>query len=134
MGSYERDGDDPALVSRSWLFARGAHRGICNPALRADPSIVVGDFVVSGRTVTLRMPRAFSDVDSRSVRDWLLEFCRQPQTNLPAVSFALPKRAVKMASAVLDESRSGAIRRIIAARVSTLPPGALFFLVVSIAS
>ena len=84
---------------------------------------------MSGRTITVRIPCFWLGVNSKCVRSWLLDYCREPTSNLPAdpgpgskrVSLSLPKRAIKMASAVLDESESATLRRIIASRVNALP-------------
>jgi hypothetical protein len=85
---------------------------------------------MSGRTITVRMPRAWVGVDSELVRRWLADFLRHPTPNLPPdpgggdtrKSFSLPKRAVKVVSGLLDETESAALRRIIAARMNALPP------------
>lgn len=76
------------------------------------------------------MPRAWAGVDSETLRRWLADFLRHPNPNLPAdpgpgerrVSFSLPKRQVKVASGLLDETESAALRRIVAARMGSLPP------------
>jgi len=91
---------------------------------------------VSGRTITVRMPRAWVGVDSESVRRWLADFLRHPTPNLPPdpgggetrKSFSLPKRAVKVVSGLLDETESAALRRIIASRMATLTPARSFSL------
>ena len=94
-------------------------------------------FAVSARTLTIRIPRAWAGVSSKHARLWLLDFCRDPKTQLPLdpgpgprskrVSFSVPKRAVKFAAAALDEeSESAVLRRIIASRMMVLPPAGSF--------
>jgi len=89
------------------------------------------------RTITVRLPRAFIGANSASVRRWLLDFCRNPKVQLPLdpgpeprskrVSFSIPKRIVKFASAALgDESASACIRRIVAWHMMALPSARSF--------
>jgi len=82
------------------------------------------------QTFTLRIPGSWAGrLSSERVRDWLAAFLQRPTPNLPPdpgagdsrVSLSLPKRAVKVVSGLLDETESGALRRIIAARVGALP-------------
>lgn len=85
---------------------------------------------MSGKTITIRIPRAWVGVDSAKLRHWLADFLKHPTPNLPPdpgggdtrKSFSLPKRQVKVVSGLLDETESAALRRIIASRVNALPP------------
>src|SRR6266849_7370790 len=82
------------------------------------------------QTFTLRIPGSWAGrLSSERVRDWLAAFLQRPTPNLPPdpgagdsrVSLSLPKRTVKVVSGLLDETESGALRRIIAAHVGALP-------------
>jgi hypothetical protein len=81
-------------------------------------------------TITLRVPDAWvGRLDSPSVRQWLGAYLQRPTPNLPAdpgggearVTLCLPRRAVRVVSGLLDETESGALRRIIAANIGGLP-------------
>lgn len=81
-------------------------------------------------TITFRVPESWAGrLDSAAVRHWLAEFLQRPTPDLPAdpgggearVTLAVPKRAVKVISGLLDCSESAALRRIIAANVGALP-------------
>jgi hypothetical protein len=76
-------------------------------------------------TVSLRVPQVWQGrVDSRVVRRWLHEYFERrfplPEDPGPGEGFlrlSLPKQAVKVFSAVVDDSTSAALRRLIASHL-----------------
>ena len=103
-----------------------------NPArIRPVETLRVDAGMSAARAFTLRMPRAWiGRVDSQSVRRWLRDWCAHPTPQLPAdpgaghyrASFTLSKRELRVASGLLDASESEAVRRIVAARISSFSP------------
>jgi len=74
-------------------------------------------------TITLRVSSAWQSLGSLDVRAMLAEYLQRPTPNLPAdlgpgdarLSLWLPGRAAKVASVLVNDSESTALRRIIAA-------------------
>lgn len=79
---------------------------------------------------SIRVPETWGGlVNSASVQGMLTRFLKQPRPlsfdpgpGELKISLSLPKRAVKVISGLLDDTESGALRRIIAANVGILPP------------
>lgn len=77
---------------------------------------------------SLRIPDSWSGrVDSGSVRAMLVRFLQQPRPlgrdpgpGEAKISLSLPKRAVKVISGLLDDTDSGALRRVIANQLPML--------------
>lgn len=84
---------------------------------------------MTGQTYTVRVPDSWAGVGSADVRAMLAGFLQHPAKLPPdpgpgdaRLSLSLPARAVKVVAALLDESESGALRRVIAASRGELPP------------
>ncbi len=78
---------------------------------------------------SLRVPSHWrSRIDSETVRRFLVGFLQRPR-NLPVdpgpgegkISLSLPARAVKVLSGLVDDTESGALRRLIAENIRALP-------------
>src|SRR2546425_3327878 len=77
----------------------------------------------------LRIPDAWEGrLHSADVRSWLAGFLQHPCPLSPdpgagnaRVSLSVPKRAIKILEGVTGDSASGALRRMIATRMSALP-------------
>ncbi len=78
---------------------------------------------------SLRIPAAWrGQVDSGSVRGSLAAYLQRPRKLPPdpgpgeeKISLSLPERAVKVVSGLLDDTESGALRRVIAENIGALP-------------
>ncbi len=80
-------------------------------------------------TFSFRTPEHWvGQLDSTRVRGWLMEYFQHPQPLPPdpgagpsRVCLSLPERAVKILEGLSGDSASGALRRLIAAHIKSLP-------------
>lgn len=80
------------------------------------------------RTITLRIPKGWAGrVGSSDVRGMLAEFLQRPMPLAldpgpgdARISLSLPARAVKVVSGLLNDTESGALRRVVAANLGVL--------------